>query len=827
MQTLIQDFRFAGRMLLKSPGFAAVAVLTLALGIGANTAIYSVVNTVILNPVPGPDPDRLIQIGERSHGNKDEPMFGGVTTSTIEILKTKQEFFSDVVWFAGLYLERRTDDFIEGIGGTVVSPNFFTPWNIKPILGRTFTKDESVRLNDDGKPEKDSVMVLSYSLWQSRFGGDAAVLGTTFEASGRHFTIIGVMPPYFQFPQGAFPTFWTPAENPPPRDESANNQMFARLKPGITVEQTQAMLNVVAQQLLKQYPAIYDDSWRRRGGGFALLTRPLRHAFTQTPYGATDLQRTLWGLLAAIGFVLLIVCVNVANLMLARTEKRQQELAVRAAVGAGRLRIMRQLLTESVFLSCIGAIGGLAVMRGGMKVLVSLIPETIPRLRDIQVDANALTTSLILSIGTALAFGLAPAWHASRTSVAHALRQAGTGATISPGWGRYRGALVAGEVALSLLLLTGAGLMIKSVIRLLGANPGFDPENLLLVHPGLLRGEKYYVSERSAEVHTALYDELQHRFAALPGVKAVGIGKIDFFHLGFTIEGQEEPIGLLPAGTGVGDSDLFRAMRIPLRAGRYFEKADIGSKVGTVIVNEAMARRCWPGENALDKRFHDKNGRAYEVVGVVGDARIGLRSRWVDPVEPTFYRPYQEDAHGGGYGPFFVVRTENDPRSLIPAIREAIKAVENSMTTPWFQVTRQTLYDATEAQRTYMLYLVIFAAVGLLLAALGIYGVVAYSVARRTREVGIRIALGAERHHVLGWVIREGARPVIVGVAIGLLFAFWLSRLLRHQLFEVSSTDPIVFTGVVVVLLAIALLACFLPARRAARINPMEALRCE
>ena len=238
-------------------------------------------------------------------------------------------------------------------------------------------------------------------------------------------------------------------------------------------------------------------------------------------------------------------------------------------------------------------------------------------------------------------------------------------------------------------------------------------------------------AERSAEVHSALYDELHHRFAAMPGVKAVGIAKINFFRLGFTIEGQEKPIGLLPAGTGVGDSDLFRAMRIPLRAGRYFEKADIGGKVGTVIVNEAMARRCWPGENALNKRFHDKDGRAYEVVGVVGDARIGLRSRWVDPVEPTFYRPYQEDAHGGGYGPFFVVRTENDPRSLIPAIREAIKAVENSMTTPWFQVARQTLYDATEAQRAYMLYLAIFAAVGLLLAALGIYGVVAYSVARR------------------------------------------------------------------------------------------------
>lgn len=826
LENFAQDIRFGLRQLRKNPGFTAVVVLTLALGIGGSTAIYSVIHTVILNPVPGGSPDQLIQIGERSHGNKDEPRFGGLTTATIDILKTKEEFFSEVVWYTSLYLERKTEDFIEGISGTAVSANFFQPWNIKPIIGRTFAPDEAVRLDSRGNLEKDSVMVLSYTLWKSRFGGEAGVLGKIIEASGRRFTIIGVMPRHFQFPQGAYPSFWAPAERPPPGETSGNNQLFARLKPGVTVQQAQAMLNVVAQQLLQELPAIYGDSWRRRGGGFGLLARPLRHAFTQTPYGAADLHRTLWVLLAAIGFVLLIVCVNVANLMLARTERRQQELAVRAAVGAGRLRLLRQLLTESLLLAGLGAMGALVVTACGMTILVSLIPEGMPRLRTIQVDGHALSAALILGVGTALAFGLVPSWQASRASVGDALKQAGTGSTISAGWRRYRGALVVAEVALSVLLLTGAGLMIESVFRLLHANPGFDPENLLLVHPGLLRGEKYAYSER-AETHRALYEQLHDRLAALPGVKAVGISKISGFRLGFRIDGRDEPIGLLRAGIGVGESDLFRVMRVPLLAGRYFDTADISDKSGTVIVNEMMARLCWPGERALHKRFREKDGKVYEVVGVISDARIGLRDRFVDPVEPTFYRPYQEQVQSGGFGPFFVIRTHQDPRTLIPAAREVVKTVESSMTMPWFRVARQVLYDATQAQRTYMLYLAVFAAVGLFLSALGIYGVLAYSVARRTREIGIRLAIGAEPLRVAAMVIRDGTRLALMGIALGIFAASGLTRLLRNQLYEVSPTDPLVFSGVVLVLFAVALLACLVPARRAAKIDPMIALRYE
>lgn len=828
LETFGQDVHFGARQLRKNLCFTAVVVLTLALGIGGSTAIYSVINAVMLNPVPGPEPDRLLQIGERSHGNKDEPMFAGLTTATLEaVLKAKPEYFAEAIWHNGLSLERKADDFIENLWGTVCSPGFFAPWNIRPALGRGFLPDDAAPLGEHGKPTRDAVMVLSHAMWQSRFGGDPGVLGQTFEADGCHFTIIGVMPPHFQFPAGARPTFWTPASNPSPGENSPNNKLFVRLATGVTIAQTQAMLDVVSNQLLREFPGLYDTAWRRRSGGFALQARPLSHAFTQTPYGAADLRHTLWSLLAAIGFVLLIACVNVANLMLARTEQRQHEFAVRAAVGAGRLRLTRQLLTESLLLAGLGALAGLLLTFGGMKVLVFLIPESIPRLRAIQVDMSALGTTLALSLGTALAFGLVPAWHAGRSSGGNALKEAGTGATISAGWRRYRGSLVVAEVALSVLLLTGAGLMVASVIRLLRAQPGFDPENLLLVNPGLLRGEKYAFSDSGMARQRALFEELHARFTALPGVRSVGIAKIDRFWLGHTIEGREQTVGLRMAGSGVGESDAFRTMHVPLLAGRYFEPADLGDQNSTVIVNETMARLCWPGESALNKRFRDKNNRPFEVVGVVADARIDLRGRQSDAIEPTFYRPYQEQVATGGFGPFLVIRTDADPRALVQPVRDVIKSVESSMTTPWLRIASQTLYEATEAPRLYMLYLLAFAGVGLFLAVLGIYGVLTYSVARRTRELGIRLAIGAAPRQVSAMVIRDGTRLVIMGIALGLLAAFWLTRLMRSQLYEVSPTDPVVFASVVVFLFVAAWLACLVPARRAARINPMVALRHE
>jgi putative ABC transport system permease protein len=490
---------------------------------------------------------------------------------------------------------------------------------------------------------------------------------------------------------------------------------------------------------------------------------------------------------------------------------------------------MRQLLTESVLLAGLGGLGGLVTTWWGMKVLVSMIPATMPRLKDIQIDGHALAFTLLISFGTALVFGLAPALRASRAPVNEALKQGENRATISAGWRRYRSALVVAEVALTLVLLAGAGLMIQSVVKLLSVKPGFDQENLLQVRAHL-PAEKYDGPEKQ-QSKNLLIAQLRERLAALPGVIAVGIGN----HYGpnFKLEHQEGPVQINLAGSGVGESDLFQAMRVPLLAGRYFNKDDIAEDVfyrnentegtSTVIINEAMARLSWPGKNALGQKFRKAetySKRTYEVVGIVSDIRD---YRYDQRVEPTFYRPYQEV----NASPTFMLRTAGDPRPLIPAIRRELKAAEPDMSTPIIGVVSQALYDRTQGQRTYMLYMVVFAAVGLVLAAVGIYGVLAYSVARRTREIGIRIAVGAERRHVLGMVLAEGVRLIIIGEIVGLLATFWLTKFLRSQLFEVSPTNPAILTGVVLFLFAAALLACWLPARRAAKVDPMVAFRCE
>src|SRR5437773_5117064 len=485
---MLNNLRYAFRQLLKNPGFTAVAVLTLALGIGANTAIYSVVNAVLLNPLPGPATDRLIQIAERHYmlgafgQNIDKPVFLGVSPPVLEVVSANQNFFADLAWADGLALERKTEDLIEEEYGHVVSPNFFTLWNVPPLLGRTFTKDEAVPLNEYQKPAQDEVIVLSYAWWHSLFGGDASVIGRTIEMSGRHFTVIGVMPQHFRFPWGGT-KFWVPAEPlrlPPGWMKASSIDLFARLKPGVTIQQTEAMLDTVARPLANDhtFDETYGRDWSRLPGGLGFWVRPARAQFTDR---RDDLQRTLYGLLAAIGLVLLIVCANVANLTLARTEKRQQELAVRAALGAGRLRLMRQLLTESVLLACLGGLGGVAVAVVAVKLMAVLIPEVMPRLKPIQIDGTALGFTLLISVVTGLVFGCAPAWQAGRTNLHEALKQAGAQATAGFGPRRYRSALVVAELALALILLTGAGLMIESVARLLHVDPGFDTQNLLRV----------------------------------------------------------------------------------------------------------------------------------------------------------------------------------------------------------------------------------------------------------------------------------------------------------------------------------------------------------
>ena len=827
----MNDLRFAFRQLLKNPGFTAVIVFTLALGIGANTAIFSVVNTLLLHPLPGLEPDRLMQIAERNYvtggSDRGKPFFVGVSGPVLEALRANQDFFSDFAWFDFEHLERKTTDFVEHVPGALVSPNFFRFWNARPLLGRTFAADEATHLNEDFRLAADSVIVLSYSWWKSLFNGDKDVLGRVVELGGRHFTVIGVMPANFQFPQVADARFWLPAEDPR-RNDLPNIRVMVCLKPGVTEQQTQAMLDAVANSVKEEHSRnrFLKQEWQRRQG-LGLWLRPLSDEFTSS-YGSEGLRATLFGLLGAISFLLLIVCANVANLMLAKTERREHEFAVRAALGAGRVRLMRQLLTESVLLACIGGLGGILVTFWGLQVLVSLIPETMPRLKVIQVDGHALGSTLLVSVLSGVAFGLAPGLHARRTRLHEALKQSGLSTTAGTGGKNYRSALIIGEVALTVVLLAGAGLMIQSVVRLLQVNPGFDTENLLRVELSL-PWDKYASPEKTtSELRNALLAQLHERLAALPGVKAVGLFKDGAWEEKFKMDGQADSleVELLRSACGVEESDFFRAMRIPLLAGRYFEKRDIGENAGTTIINETMARLCWPGEEAVGKKFRRPTGDRddiYEVIGVVADSRF---YSYAQRMRPTFYRPYHEFSLEG-MRPWFAMRSRGDPRALIPAIRQELKAAEPNMGTPRIHVARQILYDSTQAQRTYMLYLVVFAAIGLLLSALGIYGVLAYSVMRRTREIGIRMAVGAERRHVLRMVISEGARLIGAGVLLGLVAAFWLTQLLRNQLFEVSPSEPAVFAGVVLLLCAVALLACLLPALRAARIDPMKALRYE
>ncbi|MEW6305737.1 MAG: ABC transporter permease [Verrucomicrobiota bacterium] len=819
----MNDVRYALRMLLKQPGFTVVAVLTLALGIGATTAIYSVVNAALLNPVAIPNSERLMQIGEWVNPGRGEGFFGGVAPPVIQVIRENQDQFEDVTWSNNRHLERRGEEFVETFHGAWVSPNYFSFLSATPMLGRGFARDEAFRTDEEGKVNSDAVIVLSHSLWTKEYGSDPNIIGRNLTLSERNFTVIGVMPAHFRFPWGTT-DFWVPMADPlvlPNLVEAPNHQVLVRLKEGTTQEQAASMLKAWENGLLSEYA---NDSWQGKHGygammrreGWSLKLRPMREIFTNE-----KLQRTMFGLLGAIVFVLMIVCTNIANLMLARTERRQQEMAVRAAIGAGRGRIVRQLLTESVLLAGLGGVAGLIATWWCMKLLISLLPGFMPRLNEIQIDSHALGFTLLVSLGTGMVFGLAPALRASRVSISETLKQGSDRTSISATWRRYRGGLVVTQVALTMVLLLGAGLMIQSVVRLLEVKPGFDPENLLRVHI-TLPWQKY---ANEPALKNPVLERLNERLAALPGVKAAGIGKHDGWASEFELE-DGRIVKLTQQGCGVESSDLFRAMGTPLLAGRTFQQGDIKAKIKPVVINETMADTCWGGKSALGMKFGIPGIRSkvqYEVIGIVGDTRT---QSYAETPAPIFYRPFHE-MHLAGVPPHFIVRSSTDPTALMPAIRKEVKAAEPDMGVPMIGVVEQDLYRSTQGHRTYMLYLMSFAGVALFLSAFGIYGTLAYSVSRRTREIGIRMAVGAERPQILKMIIAEGGRLVGMGIIAGLIASYWLTRFIESQLFQVSPTEPVVYTAVVLFLLAIALLAAFLPARSAAKIEPMTALRYE
>ncbi len=833
LEQLGQDLRYAVRQLARTPGFTIVAVLTLALGIGGTTAIFSMVNTVILNPVGGPEPERMVQIGQRSQiltrDRGHQETFQGVSPPVLEALLANRGQFANLGWSFPINLERKTPDFISADAGSGVSWDYFTALQCPPLLGRGFLEEEAA-VWEEGRLNRNTAIVLSYGWWQSQWGGAAGMLGQVIEMGGRHFTVVGIMPVHFQFPD-RHTLYWLPIERQVIRPgffAAQNTKVFARLQAGDAATSAQALLDTLATRLMEAHPVTdgYGAMWRARQQSLRISLRPLSAAL-QDGGNWAQLRQTLWGLFAAISFVLLIVCANVANLALARLERRQHELAVRAALGAGRGRLMRQLLAENVTLALLGGAAGLIVTAWGIKALTAL--NVMPRLRPVEMDGPVLGVTLVLSAATALCFGLAPMWRGGNVRLQSSLADGGLNATDGKGANRYRNMLVVLQVAMTGVLLTGAGLMLLSVSRVLRVNPGFDPENLLLVETQLPRAKDGIPDRTEAEkVKRVLLAQIHARLDALPGVESVGVQQRSFMQ-SFEWPGSEKAFVAEHVTTGLGAASVFHALRIPLLAGRHFTEADV-ARPDAVIVNESMARHFWPNEPAVGKKFggRGKSSTGFEVVGVVGDAR--LYGYLQEPL-PSLYHPlgspWTTVRLVGGAGLQFVIRTAGDAERFVPLIRHELKEAEPALLTPSIKVAKQVLYESTLAQRTYRNYLGLFALLGLALSSLGIYGVLAFSVSRRTREIGIRMAIGADDREVRAMVLKQGGKLLVAGLALGLVSAMGLMRLLQSLLFNVDPLDPIALTGATLLLAAVGLAACWLPARRASKVDPVIALRAE
>jgi putative ABC transport system permease protein len=790
---------------MRTPGVTAVAVLALTLGIGANTAIFSVVNAVLLNPLPYDQSDRLVFVSERS------PQMERLAISLPNFVDWREQHTS--FEHIGVYRRGETytlvlNDLPEQITGATLSADLLSALKVKPLLGRIFSPDED-------KLGAEPVVLLSYGLWQRGFGADPNIVGQKLTMSGRPYTVVGVMDADYAFPAEA--ELWTPIGpqfNNVGWQERGNHPGVygvARLRPGVTIEQARSEMDAIAERLEQQYP---DSNTNIRVNVSALLDTVVR-----------DVRPLLWALLGAVGFVLLIACANVANLLLGRAAVRQKELAIRYAMGASRLRLVRQLVTESMLLSLAGAALGVVVARFGVDALVAVNPNGIPRSGEIGLDVRVLGFTLIVAVLTAIVFGLAPALQASRLTLSETLKEGGQSSTAGLKQNLRRG-LVISEIALSLVPLIGAGLMIRSFSLLSAVDPGFSVDNLLSLQINLPRAQYTQASQR-----VNFYKQLLDRLAVLPGVEAAAgatglpLGR-NGNQMSFGVVGQPEPPpGQAPlAEMAYVSNDYFRAMEIPLLQGRAFTDFDNKDAPPVVIVDDSFAKRYWPDEDAVGKQIKfEREAAPRTVIGVVGRVRMeGLEN---DSGRVQAYFSYLVSPWG--YTMTIVARTAGSPASLGDAVRTEVLALDKER--PIFNVkTMERVRDESIASRRLNTLLFgVFAAVALLLASVGVYGVMSYSVAQRTREFGIRIALGASRGAVLKLVMGQGIVLTLTGVVIGLLAAFGLTRWIQNLLFGVSVVDPITFLLIPLVLIIVALLACFVPARRALKVDPMDALRYE
>jgi predicted permease len=817
MDTLWRDLRYGLRILTKKPGFTIIAIITLALGIGANSTIFSVVNGLLLRPLPYRDSERLAIIWTHSPGSnvdQDWPSPGQYAA-----VEAHNSAFEEIAIAQGANLILTGRGTPERLGVVRTSPVLFSLLGVQPALGRAF-------MPEDSTPDKPPTAILSHGVWQQRFGGDPGVLDQVVTLNGRSHTVVGVMPPDFSLSYEVMPTVGAIAQadillplvmdgeflN---RQGDENYNLLARLKPGMTVAQAQAGLDAAVQSLEERFPDSYPASRR-----FSMTVRPLLEQVVG------DVRPALLVLLGAVGCVLLIACANVANLLLARGASREKEMAIRTALGAGRTRVVRQLLTESVLLAILGGTLGLLMAIWGIDALRSLNPGNIPLMQNISIDGRVLAFTFAVAMITGILFGLAPAVRSSQVNLNESLKEGGR-SFVGSRHHRLRNLLVVAEMALSLMLLIGAGLLIRSFVRVQQVEPGFVPQNVLSMRLSVI-GPEYAEEAR----RMAFYQQLWERVGRLPGVESAGganilplSGSISWGSI--TIEGYEAASGqsAIQADQRVASVGYFETMKIPLISGRFFGEQDTRDSTKVVIVDENLASTYWPDADPIGKRLK-RGGAASDspwltVVGVVANVKqyaLDADSR------VTLYAPHTQAPSSTM---FVTVRTSGDPRAVAAAVTGEARSIDPNVPVYDVKTMDERLSQSLARRRFAMLALGLFAAVAMLLAAVGIYGLMSYAVAERTREIGIRVALGAQTGDVLKLVVGQGMLLAAVGVAVGLVGAAGVTRVMSSLLFGVGATDPVTFAAPSLLLAGVALLACYLPARRAMRVDPMVALRYE
>lgn len=815
MSGVMQDFRYAVRQIRRAPGFAAIAVITLALGIGANTSIFSVVNAVLLRSLPFPDADRLVRVWH----TPPQSSFPGISTFSIspanflDWQKQNHVFSSMAIYgFGGFTLTG--GDKAEQVTASRVSPEFFSTLGAQPMLGRVFSTEEN-------QPGHSNVVILSHRFWQDHFGSNRDIVGRDITLDGTKYLVAGVMPPSFRFPD--FAQIWTPMAWTDQEKAVRGNHNYlavARLKPGVGLKQAQAEMNTISARLEQQYPA--DDK------GWGALLRPLQADLV------SDVRPALLVLLGAVGFILLIACVNVTNLSLARIFSRHKEIAIRTAMGASSARIIRQIVAESVLLALIGGALGLAYAHFGVRLIMAFLADRLPASMEANIDLKVLLFTAFVSVLTGVVAGILPALHLSRANVNQALKQGLGRSGSDSGGNRTRSTLVVVEVALSLLLLIGAGLMIRSFETLRSVNPGFDPHGVLTMSAAVSR-----TKFSTATQQISFFDRTLERIRALPGVTAAGL--IDDIPLGgggshqpIAVEGRpvvpmsEQPevdVRIISAG-------YLHALRVPVLRGRDFDNSDVSGRPSTILISASLAKQFWPGEDPIGKHITLTffPGVVREIVGVVGDVKGDGLDQTRAPA--MLYLPFDQLAAAGNqqwrsFPMTLVVRSTSDPEAMVSAVTNAVREVDSTIPVIDVQTMQDLVSTSLSSERFSLLLLGAFGLLALILAAIGIYSVLSYSVRRRVQEIGIRLALGASLSDVLRMVIFEGLRPTLLGVFIGIAGAFALARVMSNLIYGVKPTDPLTFVSVAFLLGMVALVASIIPAYRAAKVDPLVALRYE